>query len=219
MRIFFVGAKAQAKICYRVLLAQGHSGPLAYDADRSVTPPWPGCRIVHDWDEAMDRIGECDAFIVTMANERRGKRRSELSYELTKRPLTPVTAIHPTLHEGWDVRRGAGLQSFARTVIGDETLIGNWCVLGLSAVMDHNCVLGDGVTVMNSAAVAGYVRINNYASIGANATVLPGLTIGESSIVGAGAVVTKDVEPGITVVGAPAKPIRRKQAEAQLPQE
>jgi acetyltransferase-like isoleucine patch superfamily enzyme len=43
------------------------------------------------------------------------------------------------------------------------------------------------------------------ASIGANATILPGLTIGEGAMVGAGAVVTKDGPPGVTVVGSPAR--------------
>ena len=45
------------------------------------------------------------------------------------------------------------------------------------------------------------------ASIGANATILPGLTIGEGAMVGAGSVVTKDVPPGVTVVGNPARPV------------
>jgi acetyltransferase-like isoleucine patch superfamily enzyme len=43
------------------------------------------------------------------------------------------------------------------------------------------------------------------ASIGANATILPGVIIGEKAVVGAGAVVTKDVPPGKIVVGNPAK--------------
>lgn len=41
-------------------------------------------------------------------------------------------------------------------------------------------------------------------SIGANATILPGLKIGAGSLIGAGSVVTKDVEPGAVVAGSPA---------------
>ncbi|NNG19873.1 hypothetical protein HJ590_09860 [Naumannella sp. ID2617S] len=43
---------------------------------------------------------------------------------------------------------------------------------------------------------------------GANGTVLPGITIGEGSVIGAGAVVTKDVPGGAIVVGVPAKQVR-----------
>ena len=43
----------------------------------------------------------------------------------------------------------------------------------------------------------------------AGATILPGVTVGENAIVGAGAVVTKDVEPNTVVGGIPAKLIKR----------
>lgn len=48
-------------------------------------------------------------------------------------------------------------------------------------------------------------RVCRGASIGANATLLPGITIGEGAMVGAGAVVVRDVPPGVTVVGNPAR--------------
>jgi bifunctional N-acetylglucosamine-1-phosphate-uridyltransferase/glucosamine-1-phosphate-acetyltransferase GlmU-like protein len=45
--------------------------------------------------------------------------------------------------------------------------------------------------------------------LGANATILPGLTIGENAMIGAGAVVTKDVPAGAVVMGNPARIVRR----------
>ena len=51
--------------------------------------------------------------------------------------------------------------------------------------------------------------IEDDVSIGANATILPGLKLGKGCVVGAGAVVTKDVKPGVTVVGNPARELKR----------
>ncbi len=52
-------------------------------------------------------------------------------------------------------------------------------------------------------------KVCKKATIGANATILCGITIGENALVGAGAVVTRDVLPGTIVVGNPAKVIRK----------
>lgn len=52
------------------------------------------------------------------------------------------------------------------------------------------------------------ITVEKGASIGANATILPGITIGQYAMVGAGAVVTKDVPARAVVVGNPAKIIR-----------
>ncbi len=57
--------------------------------------------------------------------------------------------------------------------------------------------------------VTGPIRVCRNAWIGAGAIVLPGVRIGECSVVGAGAVVTADVEPFTVVAGVPARLIRR----------
>jgi UDP-2-acetamido-3-amino-2,3-dideoxy-glucuronate N-acetyltransferase len=51
------------------------------------------------------------------------------------------------------------------------------------------------------------------ASIGANATIICGVTIGEKALVGAGAVVTKDVAPGTKVVGIPARIMKERKTK------
>lgn len=55
----------------------------------------------------------------------------------------------------------------------------------------------------------GGVKIKKRAKIGANVTILPGITIGERSLVGSGSVVTKDVPPKVVVAGNPAKIIKK----------
>src|SRR5688572_3180232 len=54
------------------------------------------------------------------------------------------------------------------------------------------------------------VRIGAWADIGVSAVILPGVTIGKGAIVGAGAVVTRDVDPFTIVAGVPARVVRRR---------
>ena len=54
------------------------------------------------------------------------------------------------------------------------------------------------------------VRIGAGAWIGGGAIILPGVTVGDDAVVGAGSVVTRDVAPGATVAGNPARPVRAR---------
>ena len=53
-------------------------------------------------------------------------------------------------------------------------------------------------------------RVGRGASIGSGATILCGITIGDAAMIGAGAVVTRDVAPGVTVAGVPARELLRR---------
>jgi len=56
--------------------------------------------------------------------------------------------------------------------------------------------------------VASEVRIGDRCWLGARAMILPGVTVGEGTIIGAGAVVNKDCEPGAVYAGVPARRVR-----------
>jgi acetyltransferase-like isoleucine patch superfamily enzyme len=85
--------------------------------------------------------------------------------------------------------------------IGDHVLIANNSIL---TTVNHK--IGEGLYRGNQ--VTGKITVGNNVWIGANATILPGVSIGENSIVGAGGVVTKDVPANTIVGGVPAKLIR-----------
>jgi len=102
-------------------------------------------------------------------------------------------------------------------VIGDNVTIKNGVQLWDGLRIADNVHIGPNVTFTNvlyprsKAYPAKFAQtiVQSWASIGANATILPGLTIGENAMIGAGAVVTKDVPAGAVVMGNPAKIVRR----------
>ena len=72
------------------------------------------------------------------------------------------------------------------------------------------CTASHDITRKDQALIAKAIRINGYSWVAARAIIMPGVTIGEGVIVGAGSVVTKDVEPWTVVGGNPAKFIKKR---------
>jgi len=87
--------------------------------------------------------------------------------------------------------------------LGDNVFIGPGCLL---TVVTHQ--IGDSSKRAGNN-VYRPIRIEDGVWIGANCTILPGVTIGKGSVVGAGALVNKDVPPNVLVVGVPARIIRQ----------
>lgn len=115
-------------------------------------------------------------------------------------PFTADCGMNLVFGERVFVNSGCRFQDQGGITIGDEALIGHNVVI---ATLNHSLDPSRRATTEPAP-----VRIGARVWVGANATVLPGVTIGEGSIVAAGAVVTKDVPPRTVVTGVPARPIR-----------
>lgn len=83
--------------------------------------------------------------------------------------------------------------------------IGKYVNINLNCTLGHDCVIEDYVNLTPDVNVSGNVHIKEMADIGCGAVILPGVTIGRRSVVGAGAVVTKDVPDGEVWIGVPAQ--------------
>lgn len=102
-------------------------------------------------------------------------------------------------------------------IVGDRVTIKSGVQLWDGLRLEDDVFVGPNATFTNDRfprskqwpAAFPQTRVMRGASIGANATILPGVTIGEKAMVGAGAVVVEDVPPLTVVVGNPARPIRK----------
>jgi acetyltransferase-like isoleucine patch superfamily enzyme len=114
-----------------------------------------------------------------------------------------------------EIGSGTNIGSFCRisapgrTRIGKEVLIAAYCYIGAA---NHRFDRSDIPIAEQGMVRSKGVSVEDDVWIGAGVCVLDGVRIGKGAVVGAGAVVTRDVPPATVVVGVPAKPIRGRDA-------
>ena len=137
--------------------------------------------------------------------------------ELIGKPLDESFGLFPpfstdcgkniSIGENVFINSGCRFQDHGGITIGDGALIGHNVVL---ATLNH-----DIDPRRRSDMHPAPIFVGNNVWIGANATILPGVTIGDGSIVAAGAVVTRNIPINVIVGGVPAKIIKRIESEQE----
>ncbi|XWN35179.1 MAG: acetyltransferase [Roseivirga sp.] len=128
-----------------------------------------------------------------------------------QRQVVPINAIHPAATVASSAVLGHGNLINAGVRLSADTTVGSHCLLHTQAVVEHGAVVKDFVQLGPGSIVGAETQIDEQVFVGAGATILAGIKIGVGASIGVGAVVLADVEPGATVLGNPAAPIKSKQ--------
>lgn len=118
------------------------------------------------------------------------------------------TIIDPSVEMSDFVTIGEGTIICAHSIITVNISIGSHAIINLDCTVGHDAVLQDFVTLYPSVNVSGLTNIGHAVELGTGMQIIQGKTVGDYSIVGAGAVIVKDIPAKCTAVGSPAKPIK-----------
>ncbi len=121
--------------------------------------------------------------------------------------------IDPNVDYSEDLIIGKGNIICAGSIITVDVKIGDFTIINLDCTVGHGVRIDDYVTLNPSVNVSGDCRIGRLSNIGTGTQIIQGKTVGESVILGAGAVVCNDIQDYCTAVGVPAKVIKNNEED------
>lgn len=162
-----------------------------------------GHTIYREQETALDKLLPAyDEVIVATGNNTLREQKFLL---LASMDITIASIIHPTAVISPTAAISEGCTVLAYTVVNTNASVGRGCIINTGAVIEHDCVIGDFNNISPNTAIAGHTKTGRKCFLGIGSTVINGVTVGENVVIGAGAVVIRDVPGDVTVAGVPAK--------------
>lgn len=160
-------------------------------------------------DEFVNQINE-PLSVVIAVGEPHLKRKiiNKYTNPLVKFP----TLIHPSVLIGSKdtVNIGKGCIICAGCILTTDIEIKDFVTLNLMCTVGHDTEIDNDCSFMPSVNISGEVKVNEGVYVGTGAKIINQLEIGNHTIIGAGAVVVKNISANCTAVGVPAKPINNR---------
>jgi acetyltransferase EpsM len=119
-----------------------------------------------------------------------------------------TTVIDPSALISPDATVGIDVAIMANTVCSISSHVEDHVNIGVLCLISHHVRVGAFANISPGAKLNGSSDIGKFCTIGTNATVLPNCRVGDNSVIGAGAVVAKDIPANVTAVGVPARIIK-----------
>ncbi|WP_307449358.1 acetyltransferase [Paenibacillus sp. V4I3] len=199
--LLIIGASGHGKVVADIAIKMNNWQSIAFLDDNESIRTCVGLGVIGKSDDAFRFKDDAEFFVAIGNNSTRKKIQEKLETD----GASVVSLVHPRAVIGTDVEIGAGTVVMAGVVINSSTKIGKGCIINTCSSLDHDNVMEDYVHISPGVTTAGSVIVGHGSWLGIGSTVINNITICSACIVGAGAVVVKDITESGTFVGVPAR--------------
>lgn len=124
--------------------------------------------------------------------------------------LQAATLVHERAERSRWIEIGIGTVICAGNILTTNIRLGRHVQVNVDCTICHDVILDDYATLAPGVHISGWVHLGKRAYVGTGAVIINGtekapMVLGDDAVVGAGACVTKSVDPGVTVAGVPAR--------------
>lgn len=116
-----------------------------------------------------------------------------------------LTVVHPTAVVGRNVQLGQGVVLCPGVILTCDIRVGDMVMINCSSTVGHDATIGNWCTISAHCDLTGHTRLGQGVFMGSGARVIPGKSVGDQAVVGAGSVVIQSVAAGQKVFGNPAR--------------
>lgn len=202
------GTGGHARVVFDVMKRQNQYNPVAFVSLGEDLSSFLNLPHVHQsklnhlsWDRGVVAIG--DNFI----------RSKVVQYILSVKPhFKFISLVDPSAQLGSDVVVQEGTVIMPHCVVNTGSRIGQHVILNTSSSIDHDCKIEDFASLAPGAILGGNVSLGNFTAVSLGAHIIHGKKIGQHSVIGAGAVVLKNVSDFTVAYGNPCREIRVRSA-------
>lgn len=155
--------------------------------------------------EAINSFNEEVKFLFALHTVKKSEQRVALVQSLGMPTSRLATVLHPTAWVASTAHISPGCVVMPLASLGPDAFLGVNTQMYSQSFVGHDTFVGSHVFIANNASVGGRVQIHEGAHIGSNATIRERVNVGAHSVVGAGAVVLRDIPEREVWAGSPAK--------------
>lgn len=207
--MLIAGAGGFARELLEILLQQDRNEDIAFydDVNPSLTNIHNEYAVLKNEEEVKSFFHNNNSFCIGVGGVAERRKLFETFVSFGGRPVSILSA-HARVGRN-EIVIGEGCIVATGSIITTNVQIGRGSLINFNCTITHDVRIGEFCELAPGVHISGNCRIGDNCFIGTGAVVLPGITVGENVVIGAGAVVTENTLSSITVVGVPARPIKR----------